>query len=62
MGGDVEESNDEDDIVCFVCLSGDVSEGNDILICEGEHEKNHGCHQSVVNPPWNVFLMAHGTV
>ena len=26
------ESEDEDDIVCFVCLSGDVSDRNDILI------------------------------
>ena len=34
-----------------MCLSGDVSDGNDILICEGEHEKNHGCHQKCCEPP-----------
>ena len=34
----VEENEGEDeDIVCVQCLSGDASDGNDILICEGAH-------------------------
>ena len=37
VGGDFEEGDNEDDNVCFMCQSGVVSEGNDILICEREH-------------------------
>ena len=41
----------EDDLICFVCLTGDVSEGNDIVICDGDHSEPRGCHQLCCQPP-----------
>ena len=50
--GDAEsDDGDEGELVCFVCLQGDVSEGDDILICDGPHSHTHGCHQKCCNPP-----------
>ena len=47
------------DIVCASCLSGETTEDNDILICDGDHSKPVGC---VVNPPSLTFLTTHGSV
>ena len=35
---------DDSDIVCVICLSGEVSDGNDILLCEGDHSSTIGYH------------------
>ena len=47
-----EENEDEgEDIVCVHCLSGDASDGNNILICEGAHSAMVGWHQLCLTPP-----------
>ena len=47
-----EDPEDKDeDVVCVHCLSGDASEGNDILICEGAHCATVGWHQLCLTPP-----------
>ena len=47
-----EENEDEDDdIVCVHCISGDASDGNGILICEGAHSATVGWHQLCLTPP-----------
>ena len=47
-----EENEDEDeDIVCVHCLSGDAYDVNDILICEGAHSTMVGWHQLCLTPP-----------
>ena len=42
---------DGSDIVCAMCLSGEISEGNDILICDGDHSTTMGYHQQCCVPP-----------
>ena len=44
------EAEDED-IVCVYCLTGNASEGNDILGCEGAHSTIVGWHQLCLTPP-----------
>ena len=41
---------DESNIVCAKCLSGDTTEDNDILICDGEHTTTNGYHQKCCVP------------
>ena len=43
--------SDASDIVCANCLSGETTEDNDILICDGEHSKPVGYHQIYCEPP-----------
>ena len=43
------EGEDEDHGI--VCLSGDVTEGNNIVLCDGAHSDAWGCHQLCCNPP-----------
>ena len=43
--GTNENEDVKDDLICFVCLTGDVSEGNDIVSCDGDHSEPRGCHQ-----------------
>ena len=43
-------ANDEgenDDLICFVCLKGDVCDDNDIVICDGTTES----HAVAINLP-----------
>ena len=42
---------DASDIVCANCLSGETNEDNDILICDGDHNKTVGYHQKCCEPP-----------
>ena len=56
--GPNEDEDVEDDLICFVCLTGDVSEGNDIVICDGDHSEPRGCHQLCCQPP--VFEIPDG--
>ena len=42
---------DDLDIVCVICLSGEVSDGNDILLCDGDHSSTIGYHQQCLLPP-----------
>ena len=41
---------DDSDIVCVKCLSGEVSDGNDILICDRDHSSTVGYHQQCFAP------------
>ena len=60
--GDAEsDDGDEGELVCFVCLQGDVSEGNDILICDGPHSHTHAT-KSAATPPWSTCLRVRGFV
>jgi hypothetical protein len=43
--------SDASDIVCANCLSGETTEDNDILICDGDHSKPVGYHQKCCEPP-----------
>ena len=51
--GDTEREEGDDDVVvvCRVCLNGDETEGNVILLCDGEHGLTLGCHQLCSTPP-----------
>ena len=52
--------DDDNDLLCYVCHSGDVSGGNDIVIREGNHSEQHGYHQKYLVPPL-AFLAVHGS-
>ena len=43
--------SDASDIVCANCFSGETTEDNDILICDGDHSKPMGYHQKCCEPP-----------
>ena len=53
-----EDEGEDDDIVCVHCLSGDASEGNDILFREGAHSTTVGWHQLCLTPP--LHEVPHG--
>ena len=40
----------DDDLTCFICLKGDVSDDNGIVICDGDHSEPRGCHQFRYQP------------
>ena len=46
----VQDDSNGSDIVCAICLSGETSEGNDILICDGDHSTTVGYHQQCCVP------------
>ena len=50
-GLQTDTEGDDSDIVCVKCLSGEVSDGNDILICNGDHSSTVGYHQQCLAPP-----------
>ena len=51
--GDAErEEGDDDDVVCCVCLNGDETEGNVILLCDGEHDLTMGVSSTLQYPPF----------
>ena len=41
---------DEDDVSCEVCGSGAVGPGNDLVLCDGEHEVTVAYHQACLEP------------
>ena len=43
LQNDPEDS--ESNIVCAKCLSGEIIDGNDILLCDGDHTSTIGYHQ-----------------
>ena len=45
------QDDGEEDIFCVHCLSGEVEEGNDIVLCDGAHSTVMGWHQKCLNPP-----------
>ena len=47
----IDPEGDESDIVCVICLSGEVSDGNDILLCDGDHSSTLGYHQQCLLQP-----------
>ena len=49
--GDANDEGEDDELICFVCLKGDVSDDNDIVICDGDHSEPRGCHQLCCQPP-----------
>ena len=49
--------DEDEDIVCVHCLSGDASDGNDILVCEAAHSTTVGWHQLCLTPPLREIPM-----
>ena len=45
---------DEEDLVCDKCRSGDTDDGNEIILCDGDHSDSFGMHQLCLNPPLTI--------
>ena len=53
--GDANDEGEDDELICFVCLKGDVSDDNDIVICDGDHSEPRGCHQLCCQAPLHTI-------
>ena len=40
-----DDEGEDDALICFICLKGDVSDDNNIVICDGDHSQPRGWHQ-----------------
>ena len=45
------EDEEDDPLTCAVCASGDASEANPIIKCDGEHDTEVGVHLRCMDPP-----------
>ena len=45
------EVEEEEEVTCVACGSGDIADDNQIILCDGEHETEIGYHQQCVTPP-----------
>ena len=52
--GELVDDEEDDPLICSVCASGDATETNPIVKCDGEHETEVGVHLGCMDPPMDT--------